>query len=182
MKRMMLGLGAGIATIMLNSAVAFAAPASEIYDVELNEINVIVETQEVCDMEDDMKDSICESAVTEEVFSGKEITPRGIIDLSENNAVINWTLKPSSIHMNANSLKTNSTEINVSIKANKSTSLTVYLMNSSGTTELASKTATVGTVLNTNFKFTNLTASETYRIQIKTHEQFESEISGKITD
>lgn len=183
MKKVFLGLAVGMIAVVFNSAVAFAAPASEFtYEVKADGINVTVETQETENVESDMKNSIHEFAVTEGVFSEEEILPRKLIDLSENNAVINWTLRPSQIHVNANSLKTNSQEINVSIKADPATSVTVYLYDASDLSELASATAVVQKVINKNFRFTNLTAARTYRIGIKSNEQFESTISGKITD
>ncbi len=183
MKRILLGLVVGITTVVFNSAVVFAEPISEhTCAVKSDGINVIVETLETENIENDTKNSICEFDVTETVCAEEDISPRKLIDLSDYNVTIDWTLKPSKIHLNASTLKTNSKEINVSIKADPKTSLTVYLYNASDSSELASATDTVGTTLSKNFKFTNLTAARTYRIGIMTHEQFESTISGKITD
>lgn len=183
MKKILLGLAVGMVTLIFNSTATFAASTPGFtYDVKVDGINVIVETQETNNMESDVKKSIYEFAVTEGVFSEGEMTPREQLDLSENNAVINWTLQPSQIHINASPLKTNSKEINVSIKADPKASLTVYLYNASDLSELASATDTVGTGVNKNYRFTNLTAARTYRIGILTHEQFNSTISGKITD
>lgn len=109
-----------------------------------------------------------------------DIQPRDIFDLSEKNATIDWGVKAESYTQSRDNFKTNSTVIEVSLKSDVSASVTVCLLDSSGT-EVAAKTDTLSTTLNTKFKFSNLTSAKTYKVKIKNNGQRDINVSGKIT-
>lgn len=108
------------------------------------------------------------------------IQPRGVFDLSEKNAKVNWNVRAESSSQSQDFFKTNTTIIEVELKSDIKSSVTVFLLDSAGT-ELAEKTATLSTNRNAKFKFENLTSEKLYKVKVKNNGQSDINISGMIT-
>lgn len=108
------------------------------------------------------------------------VQSRSIFDLSEKNATVNWNVKAESFSQSRDAFKTNSTMIEVKLKSDIKSSVTVILLDSAGT-ELEEKTATLSTITNTKFNFGNLTSAKTYKVKVKNNGQSDINISGTIT-
>ena len=107
------------------------------------------------------------------------IQSRSTFDLSEKSATINWYVKAESSSQSRDDFKTNSTAIEVTLKSNIESSVTVILLDSAGT-ELEKLAATLSKYKNTKFKFSGLTSAERYKIKVKNNGQSDIDISGTI--
>lgn len=103
-----------------------------------------------------------------------------VIDLGDGSVSIDWDIDAESSIRSQYDYKTNTEEINLRMLASpSSTSLTVYLYNSSGS-RVASRTVTVGTIFNTTVTFSNLTASTNYYFEVDNNDQHDVSLSGSI--
>lgn len=93
---------------------------------------------------------------------------------------LNWAVNSESNVRSQYNYTTNSEKIVVKMKGNLSTSVTLRLYNSAGT-EVASSTATVGTLTNTTFTFSNLKASTVYYFKIYNNDQHNVTLTGTIS-
>lgn len=115
--------------------------------------------------------------------SGQVIAPMAratTFDLANGSVSIDWDLPAESTLYTSEFFKTNTQNIKVHLKGDISVSLTVKLYNSDGNL-IGSVTSDVGTFFGTNYDFSQLTASETYYIQITNNGQRDVNITGTVS-
>ena len=89
-----------------------------------------------------------------------------------------WSIDAGSGLYSADTFKTESEKLVVTMKASPSTtSITVYLYTSNGS-QVASQTVSVGTILNKTVTFSNLTSANYYYFRLVNNDQHTATISG----
>lgn len=135
------------------------------------------------DMEELVSSDITDGGILVDAVDSNEFQnelTRTVRDLSNGAVNINWNINAEKSLRSQYNYKTNSQKIKLKMKASpSSTSLTVQLYNSSGT-RVATKTVSVGTILNTTITFSNLTASTNYYFRVINNDQHDVALSGSV--
>lgn len=110
------------------------------------------------------------------------VRSNAVHNLADSNFSIYWTVGASGVKT-TNLVKTNTTKIYVGIDLNKDASVTVELLDGQGNS-LAEKTFTyyMTDERTATVKFTNLTASKTYRVKITNNSQKQIMVMGSVRD